>query len=145
MSCRVRASSPLYRHLSLLQHSMMIRPVVARFMLIASVASFFVILRMRNCSSNDQSSLTMTDQLIQGFSTDKIIHPSESCLTDAKQTFISICSCKADNRGLHQNVIAFSLYGNFSNPKHFDRYVDPIKATLNNISQVYPGIQFELI
>ena len=66
-------------------------------------------------------------------------HPSEACSTDAEQTFISYCSCKADNRGLHQNVIAFSLYGNFSNPKHFDRYVDPIKATLANISLVYPG------
>ena len=62
----------------------------------------------------------------------------ESCLTD-DETFVSTCSCKADNRGLHQNVIAFSLYGDFSDPNIFNRYVDPIKATLANISQVYPG------
>jgi len=54
--------------------------------------------------------------------------------------FISMCSCDADRRGRHQNVIAYSLYGNFSNPRHFSRYVDPIKAILSNISESYPGI-----
>ena len=54
--------------------------------------------------------------------------------------FVSMCSCDADRRGFHQNVIAYSLYGNFSNPKHFSRYVDPIKAILSNISESYPGI-----
>lgn len=53
--------------------------------------------------------------------------------------FVSLCSCDADKRGFHQNVIAYSLYGNFSNPKHFSRYVDPIKAILSNISESYPG------
>ena len=54
--------------------------------------------------------------------------------------FISMCSCQADRRGFHQKVIAYSLYGNFSNPSHFSRYVDPIKAILSNISESYPGI-----
>ena len=53
--------------------------------------------------------------------------------------FVSFCSCDADHRGLHQNVIAYSLYGNFSDPKLFTRYVEPIKIILANISQSYPG------
>lgn len=59
---------------------------------------------------------------------------------DDDNHFVSMCSSKADRRGLHQNVIAFSLYGNFSNRNHFIRYVDPIKNLIANISQVYPGI-----
>ena len=53
---------------------------------------------------------------------------------------VSMCSSKADERGFHQNVIAYSLYGNISDPKVFSRYVDPIKSILVNISQSYPGI-----
>lgn len=63
----------------------------------------------------------------------------EDCQLEAEKNFVSMCSCKADRRGLHQNVIAFSLYGNFSDAKHFTRYVDPIRILLANISQVYPG------
>ena len=69
---------------------------------------------------------------------------SEACTIDAKQAIVSLCSCKADNRGLHQNVIGFSLYGNFSDPKHFDRYVDPIKATLANITDLTSEYLFHL-
>ena len=54
--------------------------------------------------------------------------------------FVSFCSCKADRRGLNQNVIAYSLYGNFSDPQHFTRYVDPFIILLTNITQAYPGI-----
>jgi predicted RND superfamily exporter protein len=54
--------------------------------------------------------------------------------------FVSKCSSKSDNRGFHQNVIAFSVYGNFSSEKHYTRYVEPLKATIENISRVYPGI-----
>ena len=53
--------------------------------------------------------------------------------------FVSYCSCKADRRGLNQNVIAYSLYGNLSNHDTFTRYVDPIKMIIANISQFYPG------
>jgi len=57
----------------------------------------------------------------------------------AEFEFVSLCSCEADRRGLHQNVIAYSLYGNFSDPRHFSRYVEPIKIVLAKISQSYPG------
>ena len=53
--------------------------------------------------------------------------------------FNSTCSSKADQRGFHQNVIAYSLYGNFSDPNLFNRYVDPIETILTNISKSYPG------
>ena len=57
--------------------------------------------------------------------------------------FVSYCSREADRRSLRQNVISYSLYGNFSNPKVFDRYVDPLKMILGNISQAYPGITYK--
>ena len=53
----------------------------------------------------------------------------------------SYCSLEADRSGPHQNVIAYSLYGDFSNPNHYARYAEPIKFILSNISQVYPGLQ----
>lgn len=49
------------------------------------------------------------------------------------------CSEEADRRGPYQSVIAYSLYGNFSNPDHFKRYAEPIKFILSNISQFFPG------
>ena len=62
-----------------------------------------------------------------------------SYLTDVKQQFVSLCSREADGRGLHQNVIAYSLYGDFSKLDHFHRYFDPINSTLDNVKRVYPG------
>jgi len=61
------------------------------------------------------------------------------CQQGSEEKFVSYCSCEADRRGLNQNVIAYSLYGNFSNPRHFARYADPFKIILANISQYYPG------
>ena len=58
-----------------------------------------------------------------------------------KKTYPSYCSKEADSRGPHQNVISYSLYGNFSDPKHFNRYTGAIKYILSNITQVYPGDQ----
>ena len=58
--------------------------------------------------------------------------------------FVSFCSREADRRGLRQNVIAYSLYGDFSNPKVFARYVDPLKLILANISQAFPGKDADL-
>jgi len=57
---------------------------------------------------------------------DALIHPS-------------FCSKEADSRGPHQNVISYSLYGNFSNPQHYARYTGLIKHILFNISNIYPG------
>ena len=53
---------------------------------------------------------------------------------------MSYCSGKADRRGLHQNVISYSLYGNFSDLRHYNRYAGAINYLLSNISQVYPGV-----
>ena len=64
---------------------------------------------------------------------------SEMGLIDPKDNSVSLCSSKADKRGLHQNVIAYSLYGNFSDTKHFNRYFIPIKSNLDYIKKVYPG------
>ena len=65
--------------------------------------------------------------------------------TDEQNKFVSYCSYEADRRGLNQNIIAFSLYGNFSDERHFTRYADPIKIILSNISQVYPGASKDYI
>ena len=51
----------------------------------------------------------------------------------------SFCSKEADSRGPHQNVLSYSLYGNFSNPQHYSRYTGLIKHILFNISNIYPG------
>ena len=53
---------------------------------------------------------------------------------------MSFCSLESDFRDLHQNIIAYSLYGNFSDPKIAMRYLDPIKMLLVNISRAYPGV-----
>lgn len=52
---------------------------------------------------------------------------------------VSTCSCKADRRGLRQNVVAYSLYGNFSDPEIITRYVDPMKNVIDFIQKAYPG------
>ena len=71
---------------------------------------------------------------------------STSCLVaEKRQNFSSLCSCESDNRGFNQNVIAFSLYGNFSDPRHYERYVNPMKSILETINQVYPGKLFQLL
>lgn len=53
---------------------------------------------------------------------------------------VSYCSGEADYYGPNQNVISYSLYGDFSNARHYARYAEPIKYILPNISQVYPGL-----
>jgi hypothetical protein len=48
--------------------------------------------------------------------------------------FKSTCSAAADERGPHQNVIAYSMYGsNFSEPKFFDLYLKTFTETLRTI------------
>ena len=61
-----------------------------------------------------------------------------------QQKFVSYCSLEADNRSRQQNVISYSLYGNFSDPKIATRYLDPLKMILKNVSQVYPGVMINL-
>ncbi len=61
----------------------------------------------------------------------------EDCFSEALA--ISTCSCRADRRGLRQRVMAFSLYGNLSDPEMRSRYVDPLMITINRVRQVYPG------
>ena len=59
--------------------------------------------------------------------------------TTQLNSMVSYCSMKSDLRDSHQNVISYSLYGNFSDPQHYLRYAEPIKYILSNISQFYPG------
>ena len=59
--------------------------------------------------------------------------------TTQSNLMVSYCSMESDLRGSHQNVISYSLYGNFSDPQHYLRYAEPIKYILSNISQFYPG------
>ena len=59
---------------------------------------------------------------------------------DGGYRFQSYCSSSADRRGPHQKVIAYSLYGDFTDSTIFTRYVEPLKMILQNITKVYPGI-----
>ena len=68
-----------------------------------------------------------------------LAHISIGYLSD-DDPVVSYCSGKADRRGLHQNVISYSLYGNFSDLRHYNRYAGAINYLLSNISQVYPGV-----
>ena len=87
------------------------------------------------------------NSLANGFSLKSFVEPIQrsnlnlqpKSAADEENKFVSYCSYEADRRGLNQNVIAFSLYGNFSDERHFTRYIDPFKIILSNISQVYPG------
>ena len=65
----------------------------------------------------------------------------ENVKSSDRDEMSSYCSLEADRSGPHQNVIAFSLYGDFSIPSHYSRYAEPIKFILSNISQFYPGLQ----
>jgi hypothetical protein len=70
---------------------------------------------------------------------DFLIMPSDGTTQLAADPVTSYCNGKADRRGLNQNVISYSLYGNFSDPRHYNRYAGAINYILSNISQVYPG------
>jgi len=51
---------------------------------------------------------------------------------------VSTCSRRSDQRGLHQRVLSFSVYGNLNNTRHFARYVLPLKETVQRIATLYP-------
>ncbi|KAI9562940.1 hypothetical protein GHT06_010396 [Daphnia sinensis] len=53
--------------------------------------------------------------------------------------FKSVCSRDADERGPHQKIIAYSLYGNLSAPKFASKYLRFFRETLNSVPLAYPG------
>lgn len=52
----------------------------------------------------------------------------------------STCNEGADLRGPHQKVIAYSVYGNLTQPDVNRRYLKPLVKTAKTILRVYPGI-----
>lgn len=60
-------------------------------------------------------------------------------IVEDRSDYVSMCSSKSDLRGFHQKVIAYSLYGDFSNQSYFSRYITPMKATMESITKLYPG------
>ena len=52
---------------------------------------------------------------------------------------LSTCSCQSDKRGLHQNVVAFSLYGDLMNGDIYNRYILPLREAIESIAKYYPG------
>ena len=106
--------------------------IILAFSLVIVVGSLFII------TNQPSSSLNRTALSFINFHRNSKTN-LEQGFCHSEFSFASLCSCEADRRGLHQNVIAYSLYGNFSDPKLFTRYVEPIKIILANISQSYPG------
>ncbi len=103
----------------------------------SSSASDFVViptapLSAAICSSNPETAILVDKPITTTDDVDDASCPSESLA-------ISTCSCKADRRGLRQNVVAYSLYGNFSDPEIIARYVDPMKNVIDFIRRAYPG------
>ena len=47
--------------------------------------------------------------------------------------------CRTDKRGFHQKVVSYSLYGNFSDPNKYERYVKPMIDVINQVQASYPG------
>ena len=97
-----------------------------------AIPLIFVFALVSNRKEDNYSSVVLTIRLPRN--TDQQREPD---------SVVSYCSLQADQRGPHQNVISYSLYGNFSDPKHFKRYAEPIKFILANISQFYPGINYK--
>ena len=54
------------------------------------------------------------------------------------QNETSTCS-ESIHRGFHQKVIAFSLYGPFNEPSHFNRYGKTFQVAVRQINEMYPG------
>ncbi|XP_032783041.2 uncharacterized protein LOC116920961 [Daphnia magna] len=53
--------------------------------------------------------------------------------------FKSVCSRHADRRGAHQQIIAYSIFGNFSAPGFANQYLRFLRETLNSVPLAYPG------
>ncbi len=53
---------------------------------------------------------------------------------------MSVCSERADQRGLNQKIISYSIYGNFSSPSVVNRYLKPLSKIVDQVSAIYPGM-----
>ena len=107
--------------------------------LIVSVGLFITIVYSRVIEVNNLANGFLLKSFVEPIQHQSNLNLQRKSAEEQNNKFVSYCSYEADRRGLNQNVISFSLYGNFSNERHFTRYVDPIKIILSNISQVYPG------
>lgn len=66
-------------------------------------------------------------------------------LLDSKSLFyVPTCSKWADKRGPYQKIVSFSIYGSFSNPNVVNRYLKPLRETVDQISVIYPGMNIVL-
>ncbi len=61
-------------------------------------------------------------------------------MSETTLKFKSTCSMAADRRGLHQSVIGYSIYGNFSDSNFYGQYLSLLSETLRTIPIRYPGI-----
>ncbi|KAK4005953.1 hypothetical protein OUZ56_011079 [Daphnia magna] len=70
----------------------------------------------------------------------EVIEPIQiSYLNLEERKPLSTCSLTADRRGLHQKVIAYSIYGDFSQKEVVNRYLKPLRETIKTIPSIYPG------
>ena len=60
-----------------------------------------------------------------------------NCTSDTSA--VSTCGCRGHQRGRHQKVIAFSLYGNFSQNWTRQRYVEAMERVADQVRSAYPG------
>ena len=65
------------------------------------------------------------------------IRETPDCSSDTSA--ISTCGCRGDRRGHHQNIVGFSLYGNFSDKGTHDRYIEAMENVADQVRLVYPG------
>jgi hypothetical protein len=65
--------------------------------------------------------------------------PTTTTEDSSTLSFKSTCSAAADRRGPNQNVIGYSMYGNFSDPTFYNSYLKWFGETLRTIPIKYPG------
>ena len=100
------------------------------FLLLLTVSVFTYNRQRRSRQFSDDASI-LDDQLdVSDWNLESSSHPFQ---------FQSTCRFHADERGPHQNVISFSIYGNLTNENNFVRYVVPLKSTVERVASVYPG------
>lgn len=84
--------------------------------------------------------LTFTYVLLVLISFKLVIEPIQiSYLNLEERKPLSTCSLTADRRGPHQKVIAYSIYGDFSQKEVVNRYLKPLRETIKTIPSIYPG------
>ncbi|KAF2356099.1 hypothetical protein FHG87_013147 [Trinorchestia longiramus] len=55
------------------------------------------------------------------------------------QSARSLCSWSSSGRGDRQRVVAFSVYGPFSNPYHYAKYWSQVEPRVLDVTEKYPG------